>query len=376
MTVLITGAAGFVGKNLSHTLNNMGVEVLVCTRDTAPEQLEDFCARAEFVFHLAGVNRPEDPAEYLRGNADFTAQLLEMLARHRNACPVLLASSVHAAGDSPYGKSKAAAERLAFAHGQKTGAKILVYRLPNLFGKWSKPYYNSVVATFCHNIARRIPVSIDDPARELELAYIDDVVAEFTAALVGGEHRAGDFCTVPVTHRVTVGEIATLLAHFRDSAALPSMEPGSFEKKLFSTYLSYLPEESIATPLLPHADSRGSFTELLRTENSGQFSVNITRPGVTRGNHWHHSKWEIFLVVAGESCIRQRKLGTDTVITTHVRGEEPQAVRILPGYVHSITNLSSHQDLVTLIWANEPFDPADPDTFYQEVEPCSKTTEN
>ncbi len=376
MTVLITGAAGFVGKNLSYTLNNMGAEVLHCTRHTTPEQLEDHCARAEFVFHLAGVNRPADPADYLRGNEDFTARLLELLRRHNNFCPILLASSVHAAGDTPYGKSKAAAERLVLAHGQQTGAKILVYRLPNLFGKWSKPHYNSVVATFCHDIARHIPVRIDDAARELELAYIDDVVAEFAAALAGKEQRAGDFCTVPVTHRVTVGQVAALLTHFRDSRELPSMIPGSFEKKLFSTYLSYLPEQSIATPLATHADSRGSFTELLRMENSGQFSVNITKPGITRGNHYHHSKWEIFVAVAGQGSIQQRKLGTDIVVTTHVRGEELRAVRILPGYVHSITNLSDCQDLVTLIWANEPFDPADPDTFYQEVEPCSKTTEN
>ncbi len=377
MRILITGAAGFVGKNLCYTLRELpDAQLLTCTRDTPREVWEQHCAQADFVFHLAGVNRPKDPAEFQTCNADLTAYLLNTLARHGNACPVVLASSVHAAGDSLYGRSKAAAETLAFAHGAKTGAKILVYRLPNLFGKWCKPRYNSVVATFCHDIARGDPVTVEDAARELELAYIDDVMTEFTAALAGKEHRAGRFCTVPVTHRVALGEIVRLLEQFRDGKELPPMTAGSFEKKLYSTYVSNLPKDRICTPLLPHRDSRGSFTELLRTESGGQFSLNVIKPGVTKGGHWHHSKWEQFLVVSGHGRIRQRKLGTEEILSVEVSGEEPKRVQILPGYVHEITNLSDTQDMITLIWANEAFDPENPDTCQEEVEPCSKTTEN
>lgn len=370
MRVLITGAAGFLGGNLSHTLKyRPDIQVLEYRRGMSEGELEALCAQADFVFHLAGVNRPEDPAEFMAVNAGLTEKLLLCLQRQGNACPVVLASSIHAAGDSPYGKSKQAAEALAFAHARQTGARVLVYRLPNLFGKWSRPHYNSVVATFCHRIARGEPLFIEDPGRELELAYVDDVMAEFLAALAGQEHRSGPFCTVPVTHRVTLGRIAGLLEIFRDrSLWIPEMPADSFEKKLCSTYLSYLPEDGLRDPLVTHADHRGSFTELLKTENCGQFSVNITKPGITKGNHWHHSKWEQFTVVSGEGCIRLRKLGTDRVLTCYVNGDAPQTVRIPPGYTHSITNLSDAADLVTLIWANEPYDPAAPDTFPERVE--------
>lgn len=369
MRILITGAAGFVGKNLIHTFNPYpDVQLMTCTRQTDPLRLAEYCSQADFVFHLAGVNRPEDPAEFHAGNVFMTEILLQTLLRQGNACPVVLASSIHAAGDSDYGKSKRAAEELVFAYGRQTGARVLVYRLPNLFGKWCRPHYNSAVATFCHDIARRNPVFAEDPAQELELAYIDDVMTEFRAALEGREHRRGDYCAIPVTHRVRLGRIIRLLENFRDQPLwIPEMPQDSFEKKLYSTYVSYLPESALCKPLQIRRDSRGSFTELLKTQLCGQFSVSITKPGVTRGGHWHHSKWEQFIVVAGEGRVELRKLDCDDVLTFDVSGAAPQAVRILPGYTHSLTNRSDTEDLVTLIWANEPFDPDRPDTFPERV---------
>ena len=382
MKLLITGAHGFVGRNLTETLRAVrdgkdrtrglptDLEILECTRQTAQSELEGFCADCDFVFHLVGVNRPETEAEFQTGNADFTGTLLSALERHGNTCPVLLASSVQAERDNPYGRSKREAEALVRAHGEKTGAKALVYRLPNLFGKWCRPNYNSVVATFCHNIARGLPITVNDPKTVLTLCYIDDVVDEFLRALAGRETREGAFCRVGVEHEVTLGHIAALLERFHGqprTLVMPELPAGSFEKKLYSTYLSYLPKEEVCFPLKMNRDDRGSFTELLKTEKCGQFSVNITRPGVTKGQHWHHSKWEFFMVVAGHGLIRERQVGGGEVLEFEVSGENIEAVHMLPGYTHSITNLSDTEDLVTVMWANEPFDPARPDTYFEEV---------
>lgn len=380
MNILITGAKGFVGKNLCHTLKTVrdGThplhlpvgEILEYDRDTPPERLADFCAGADFVFHLAGVSRSEDAAEFDSGNVVFTAVLLQKLRERGNACPVMYASSVQAISDAPYGRSKRAGEELLLRHSRETGAKVLLYRLPNLFGKWSRPRYNSVVATFCHNIARDIPIQIDDPERELELAYIDDVMVELLRALQGMESRQGDFCAVPVTHRATLGHIAELLRQFRahpQSLMMPPMPRDSFEKKLYSTYISFLPPEQAAFPLEMRADDRGSFTELLKTPGCGQFSVSISRPGTIRGQHWHHSKWEFFMVVSGRGLIRMRKLGTEEVLEFPAGGDCIRAVHILPGYVHELINLSETEDLVTLLWANEVFDPENPDTYHGKV---------
>lgn len=369
MRILITGAAGFLGKNLTYTLKEIpGTELLLCTRDTDPKQFTAYCAQAEFVFHLAGVNRPEDPAAYMQGNAELTRTLLETLRQQGNCCPVVLASSIHATTDTEYGKSKRAAEELVFAHSRQTGAKALVYRLPNLFGKWSRPHYNSVVATFCHEIARGNPAPVTEPQRELELGYIDDVMAQFLAALRGQEYRCGNYCGIPRTHRVTVGRIAALLKDFRNKPLwIPEMAPDSLESKLYSTYLSYLPADAVCQDLVSHTDARGSFTELLKTDSCGQLSVNVIKPGVTKGEHWHHSKWERFTVVSGMGQIEMRQLGTGQVLTFPVSAEPLQTVTVLPGYTHNITNLSGTQDLVVLIWANEIFDPEYPDTFPERV---------
>ena len=397
MNVLITGANGFVGKNLTQRLSTIKdrrdrtrpalqiEEILLCTRDTSAETLVGYCQKADFVVHLAGVNRPQDPGEFAAGNTDFTRTLLEMLLESGNRCPVLLSSSIQASlagryAGSPYGQSKKAAEELLLAYGRETGAAGMIYRLPNLFGKWCRPNYNSVVATFCHHIAREAPITGSDPVAALELVYIDDLVAELLAALSGRAHRCdydgltqvpgGDFCRVPVTHRVTLGKIVELLQSFHvqpETLLLPEIPAGSFEKKLYSTYLSYLPPERTAFPLKMNVDARGSFTELLKTQSCGQFSVNITKPGVTKGQHWHHSKWEFFIVVAGHGLIRERRLDADEVLEFAVSGERIEAVHMLPGYTHSITNLSKTDDLVTLMWANECFDPQHPDTFYEEV---------
>ena len=388
MNVLITGANGFVGKNLTQRLYTIRDrrdrtrpalqidEIFLCTRQTTPEELQEFCRSADFVVHLAGVNRPQDPKEFAAGNTELTRTLLAQLRRSGNRCPVLLASSVQASptgrcADSPYGMSKRAAETLLQSHSEETGAEGLIYRLPNLFGKWCRPNYNSVVATFCHNIARDLPITVSDPETELELSYIDDVIDEMLDAMEGRPHRvSASYCRVPVSHRVTLGEIVRLLRRFREqpqTLLLPEIPENSFAKKLYSTYLSDLPPERVAFPLKMNADTRGSFTELLKTAACGQISVNVTNPGVTKGQHWHNSKWEFFMVVAGHGLIRERQIGSDEVIEFEVSGAHVQAVHMLPGYTHSIINLSRTEALVTLMWANEPFDPDHPDTYFEEV---------
>ena len=399
MNVLITGANGFVGKNLTQRLFTIKDrrdrtrpalqvdEILLCTRDTSEEALADYCQKADFVVHLAGVNRPKDPEEFAAGNRDFACTLLEMLRKSDNRCPVLLSSSIQASltgrfAGSLYGQSKKAAEELLFAHARETGAQALVYRLPNLFGKWCRPNYNSAVATFCHNYAHDLPITVSDPGVELELLYIDDLVDEMIAALEGREHHcefegvdtvltpSGRYCAAPVTHRATLGQIVALLDSFKaqpETLLMPEIPAGSFAKKLYSTYLSYLPKEKAAFPLKMNVDARGSFTELLKTANCGQFSVNISRPGVTKGQHWHNTKWEFFIVVSGHGLIQQRKVGTEEVLNFEVSGEKIEAVHMLPGYTHNIINLSETDDLVTLMWANECFDPKKPDTFFEVV---------
>ena len=400
MDILITGAAGFVGKNLTAALQalrdgkdrtrpglNIG-QLFLYDKDSPQELLEEGCRKADFVFNLAGVNRPQNPEEFMQGNFGFASTLLSTLKKHGNTCPVMLSSSIQATlvgryAQGEYGRSKKAGEELFFAYGEQTGAKVLVYRFPNLFGKWCRPNYNSVVATFCHNYAHDLPITVNDPKVELEMLYIDDLVEEMLDALEGREHRCefdgvktvmtpqGRYCAAPVTHFVTLGEIVALLDSFRDqpkSLMMPQIPEGSFAKKLYSTYLSYLPKEKAAFPLKMNTDARGSFTELLKTENCGQFSVNISKPGVTKGQHWHHSKWEFFIVVSGTGLIQQRKLGTQEVLNFEVSGERIQAVHMLPGYTHNIINLSDTEDLVTLMWANECFDPQKPDTFYEAVE--------
>lgn len=397
MDILVTGARGFVGKNLVAALRNIRdnkdrthpkldiQEIYEYDTDGSQEQLAAYARSADFVFHLAGVNRPKTAEEYLPGNTGSLEALLTALLKAGNRCPVMLASSAQASlvgryAESEYGKAKLACEKRLRAYAAEAGAKALIYRFPNVFGKWCRPNYNSAVATFCHNIAHDLPVTVNDPATELELVYIDDLVAELLAALSGRAHRCdydgltpvpgGDFCYVPVTHRVTLGKIVELLHSFREqpeTLLLPEIPEGSFEKKLYSTYLSYLPPEKISFPLKMNVDVRGSFTELLKTQSCGQFSVNITKPGVTKGQHWHHSKWEFFIVVAGHGLIRERRLDADEVLEFAVSGEKIEAVHMLPGYTHSITNLSKTDDLVTLMWANECFDPQHPDTFYEEV---------
>lgn len=388
MNILVTGANGFVGRNLTARLETLRDgrdrtrpslqigEIYRCTREMSPEALADCCKKADLVVHLAGVNRPKDPEEFAAGNTDFTRTLLEMLRKSGNRCPVLLASSIQASltgrfAGSPYGQSKRAAEELLLAYSQETGADGLIYRLPNLFGKWCRPNYNSVVATFCHNISRELPITVSDPAVELELVYIDDLIDEILDAMEGHPHRSeGAYCRVPVSHRVTLGEIVRLLHSFHDqprTLLLPEIPEGSFEKKLYSTYLSYLPPEKIAFPLKMNVDERGSFTELLKTASCGQVSVNISKPGITKGQHWHNSKWEFFMVVAGHGLIQERRIGSDEKIEFEVSGNQIQAVHMLPGYTHNIINLSETESLVTVMWANELFDPGRPDTYFEEV---------
>lgn len=399
MKILVTGAYGFVGKNLVAALRNIRdgkdrrhpklniEEICEFGRDTGPALLEEYCRKADFVFHLAGVNRPKDSAEYMAGNRDFTAQLLESLKKCGNTCPIMLASSVQATlsgryAGSEYGRSKLAGEELFFQYGRETGAEVLVYRFPNLFGKWCRPNYNSAVATFCHNIANDLPITVNDPKTELELLYIDDLVEEMLSVLEGQPHRCdydgltpllredGQYCIVPVTHRATLGEIVDLLKSFRsqpETLLLPCIQEGSFAKKLYSTYLSYLPKEKVAFPLKMNVDERGSFTELLKTPDCGQFSVNISRPGVTKGQHWHQSKWEFFIVVSGHGLIQERKIGTDEILEFEVSGDKIEAVHMLPGYTHNIINLSDTENLVTLMWANEIFDREHPDTYSEKV---------
>ena len=399
MNILVTGAKGFVGRNLVENLKtirdgknrtrNLTVgEIYEYDLDTEPALLKDFCAKADFVFNLAGVNRPQNQEEFMQGNFGFASTLLDTLKACGNTCPVMLSSSIQATligryGQSDYGKSKLAGEELFFEYGKQTGAKVLVYRFPNLFGKWCRPNYNSAVATFCNNIANDLPIQVNDPAVELELLYIDDLVEEMLDALEGKEHHcefdgvntvltdAGRYCAAPTTHKVTLGQIVELLHSFKaqpKTLEMPEIPAGSFAKKLYATYLSYLPKEGAIFDLKMNCDDRGSFTELLKTEKCGQFSVNISKPGITKGQHWHNTKWEFFIVVAGKALIQQRKIGTEEVLNFEVSGEKIQAVHMLPGYTHNIINLSDTEDLVTVMWANEQFDPNKPDTFFEKVE--------
>lgn len=389
MNILVTGAKGFVAKNLLCALKNIrdgknrtrpGLEIgeiFEYTRESAKADLDRYCAGADFVFNLAGVNRPKDVSEFMAGNFGFSSDLLESLKANGNTCPVMLSSSIQASlqgrfSGSEYGKSKLAGENLFFEYARETGAKVLVYRFPNVFGKWCKPNYNSAVATFCSNKANGLPITVNDPSTELKLVYIDDLVNEMLDALEGKEHRTQDgFCFVPVTHKVTLGEITALLDSFvsqPETLVMPEIPDNSFAKKLYSTYLSYLPADKVAFPLKMNTDTRGSFTELLKTDNCGQFSVNISKPGITKGEHWHDSKWEFFIVVSGHALIQERKIGTEEVLEFEVSGEEIKAVHMLPGYTHNIINLSETDNLVTLMWANEQFDPSHPDTFFEKVE--------
>lgn len=399
MKILITGAAGFVGKNLTEALKNIKdgkdrthpaitiEELYLYDIDTPEEVLTEATRECDFVFNLAGVNRPKDPKEFLEGNFGFASKLLSLLEENGNKATVMLSSSIQATligrYDSDYGRSKKAGEELFFEYAERTGAKVLVYRFPNLFGKWCRPNYNSAVATFCNNIANDLPITVNDPTVELELLYIDDLVDEMVAALEGAEHRCefdgiktvltegGRYCAAPVTHRVTLGEIVRHLESFRDqprTLIMPEIPSGSFAKKLYSTYLSYLPRERAAFSLDMKCDARGSFTELLKTEKCGQFSVNVSLPGITKGQHWHNTKWEFFIVVSGRGLIQQRKIGTDEVLNFEVSGDKIEAVHMLPGYTHNIINLSDTENLVTLMWANELFDPNKPDTFFEVVE--------
>ena len=399
MKILVTGAKGFVGKNLCAQLNNIkdgkarnyGVQVDAVYEydlDSTPEELDAWCKEADFVFNLAGVNRPQNQEEFMAGNFGFASTLLDTLKKHKNACPVMLSSSQQASltgrfGNSEYGRSKKAGEDLFLEYGKETGAKVLVFRFPNLFGKWCRPNYNSAVATFCNAFANDLPYTVNDPSVELELLYIDDLVDEMIACLKGEEKHCefegldvkpqacGKYCYCPITHKVTLGEIVDLLKSFAEqpnTLMIPEIPAGSFAKKLYSTFLSYLPKEKVAFSLKTNSDERGTFTELVKTLGNGQFSVNISKPGVTKGQHWHNTKWEFFIVVSGKALIQERKIGTDEVLNFEVSGEEIKAVHMLPGYTHNIINLSETEPLITLMWANELFDPNRPDTYFEPVE--------
>ncbi len=400
MKILVTGAKGFVGKNLCAQLNNIKTgkarfygdvsisEVFEYDIDSNPADLDKWCSCCDFVFNLAGVNRPKEASEFMEGNFGFASTLLDTLKKHGNKCPVMLSSSQQASltgrfGNSEYGRSKKAGEDLFLRYGEETGAKVLVYRFPNLFGKWCRPNYNSAVATFCNAFANDLPYTVNDPTVELELLYIDDLVDEMIGCLQGKEHRCefdglgvfptekGRYCYVPVTHKARLGEIVDLLTRFeeqRKTLVVPDIPEGSFAKKLYSTFLSYLPASKTAFDLKMNVDDRGSFTELLKTLNCGQFSVNVSKPGITKGQHWHNSKWEFFIVVSGKALIQERKIGTSEVLNFEVSGEKIQAVHMLPGYTHNIINLSDTEPLVTLMWANEQFDPNRPDTYFEPVE--------
>ena len=397
MNILVTGAKGFVGKNLCAALKNIRDgkdrtrnikidEIFEYDIDTEKSLLDGFCENSDFVFNLAGVNRPKETAEFMQGNFGFASELLDMLKKHNNKCPVMLSSSIQATligrYDSDYGRSKKAGEDLFFKYSEETGAKVLVYRFPNLFGKWCRPNYNSAVATFCNNTANDLPITVNDRNTMLELLYIDDLVAEMLDALENNEHHCefdgintvitenGKYCAVPTTHKVTLGEIVDLLGQFKSqpkTLLMPEIPNNSFAKKLYSTYLSYLPKSKVSFPLKMNIDERGSFTELLKTANCGQFSVNISKPGITKGQHWHNSKWEFFIVVSGHGLIEERKIGSDEVLRFEVTGEKIEAIHMLPGYTHNIINLSNTEDLVTLMWANEQFDPSHPDTYFEKV---------
>ena len=382
MKVLVTGAKGFVGKNLVAQLNNIKDGKARCYGDlkidavyeydidSTIEELDAFCKDCDFVFNLAGVNRPQNQEEFMQGNFGFASTLLDTLKKHGNKCPVMISSSTQAALDNPYGESKRAGEQLMFSYAEETGGKVLVYRFPNLFGKWCRPNYNSAVATFCNNIANDLPIQVNDPKVVLNLVYIDDLVDEMIAALKGEENRKEQFCEVPIVHSVSLGEIVDLLYEFKDQSqtlVVPEIPNNSFAKKLYSTFLSYFPKEKVAFPLKMNIDDRGSFTELLKSKNVGQVSINISKPGITKGQHWHNSKWEFFIVVAGHGLIQERKIGTDEVIEFEVSGDKIEAVHMLPGYTHNIINLSQTENLVTVMWANESFDPNKPDTFFEVV---------
>ena len=400
MRILVTGAKGFVGKNLCANLRNIQEgkdktrpdlkidEVYEYDIDSVPEQLSEWCQKADFVFNLAGVNRPKDTSEFMEGNFGFASTLLDTLKKYENTCPVMLSSSQQASltgrfGDSEYGRSKKAGEDLFLHYGKETGAKVLIYRFPNLFGKWCRPNYNSVVATFCDAFANDLPYTVNNPNEELELLYIDDLVDEMIACLQEKEHHCefnglevipmvneGKYCYVPTTHKATLGEIVELLKIFTEqpkTLMIPEIPAGSFAKKLYSTYLSYLPKEKVAFPLKTNVDDRGSFTELVHTLNAGQVSINISKPGITKGQHWHNTKWEFFIVVAGHGLIQERKLGSDEVIEFEVSGDNIQCIHMLPGYVHSIINLSETENLVTVMYCNEIFNPVKPDTFFEKV---------
>ena len=400
MKILVTGAKGFVGKNLCAALKNLKEgkdktrpalsieEIFEYDIDSNPADLETYCKQADFVFNLAGVNRPQTQEEFMQGNFGFASTLLDTLKKYNNKCPVMLSSSIQATligryADGEYGKSKKAGEDLFFDYMANGRGQVCVYRFPNLFGKWCRPNYNSAVATFCNNIANDLPITVNDRAIELELLYIDDLVREMLDLLEGKGHRCdydgltpvesetGRYYFVPITHKVTLGEIVDLLYGFREQSEtliLPEIPNGSFAKKLYSTYLSYLPQEKVAFDLKMNVDARGSFTELLKTEKCGQVSINISKPGITKGQHWHNTKWEFFIVVAGKGLIQQRKIGTDEVLNFEVSGDKIQAVHMLPGYTHNIINLSDTENLVTVMWANEQFDPNHPDTFFEIVE--------
>ncbi|MBQ3375329.1 MAG: capsular polysaccharide biosynthesis protein CapF [Erysipelotrichaceae bacterium] len=399
MKILVTGAKGFVGRNLTENLKNIrdgknrtrniSVEdIFEYDIDSTAEQLDQYCSECDFVFNLAGVNRPKDASEFMKGNFGFAEELLETLKKHGNKCPVMLSSSIQATligryAGSDYGNSKLHGEELFFKYGQETGAEVLVYRFPNLFGKWCRPNYNSAVATFCHNIANDLPITVNDRNTQLELLYIDDLIEEMFDALEGKAHRCdydgldpvsnseGRYCYVPVTHKVTLGEIVDYLELFeqqRKTLIMPEIPEGSFVKKLYSTYLSYLPEEKMVLEFVSNTDNRGSFTEMVKTLNCGQFSVNVSKPGITKGEHWHNTKWEMFMVVSGKALIQERKIGTDEVLEFAVDGDHLKAVYMLPGYTHNIINVSETENLVTLMWANELFDRNHPDTFYLKVE--------
>lgn len=380
MKILVTGAHGFVGKNLCAQLKNIAegkdktfdikedITVFEYDIDTEPELLASYCKECDFVFHLAGVNRPKEQSEFMNGNFGFTSVLLDELKKYANTCPVMISSSIQAALDNPYGVSKKAGEDLMFEYAKETGAKVLVYRFPNVFGKWCRPNYNSAVATFCNNIAHDLPIQVNDRAVNMTLVYIDDVVNELIYALKGEEHRDGAFCKVPVEHKITLGEIVDLIYSFKNSRQdklVPDMAD-AFKKKLYSTYLSYLPESEFSYPLKMNVDERGSFTEILRTADRGQFSVNISKPHIIKGNHWHHTKNEKFLVVSGRGVIRFRKIGEDKVHEYFVSGDKLEVVDIPVGYTHNIENLGD-EDMVTFMWCNECFDPSKPDTFFEEV---------
>lgn len=398
MNILVTGAKGFVGKNLAESLKNIRdgkdrtrpnlkiEEIYLYDIDSSVYELETACEKADFVFNLAGVNRPKDNSEFMQGNFGFASKLLDTLKKYNNKCTVMLSSSIQATligrYDSDYGRSKKAGEELFFSYSAETGARVLVYRFPNLFGKWCRPNYNSAVATFCYNTANDLPITVNDRSTELELLYIDDLVTEMLDALETHEHHCefdgiktvlckdGKYCAAPITHFVTLGEIVDLLDSFKtqpQTLLMPEIPDNSFAKKLYSTYLSFLPKEKVSFPLKMNVDNRGSFTELLKTQKCGQVSVNISKPGITKGQHWHNSKWEFFIVVSGHGLIEERKIGSDEVLRFEVSGDKIEAVHMLPGYTHNIINLSDTENLVTVMWANEQFDPNHPDTFFEEV---------